>query len=311
MNRSTLMLGGAALVLAALALALVVGRDPLGRDETPGRAVFALPSGAAVDRMEIRPPAGETTVIERASSGWLVSSHGNFPADTSAVSTLLRTLGGLKGGSLVSRKPDRPEFELGPAGVEVALSESGRELLRFEVGKNDPQSFTQSYARVAGKDEVYLVQGLNRNLFTRPQGFRDRALASFAPEQVASLAVAAADTGWTATRADSIWTIVSPDGTEGEANEALVNTAIRSFATFAADGFLEAGADTVDTGLGAPGITVTVTLLSGETQSVAIGGRNEKGQRYASRPDRDAVYVIGEWRLNPFRRRAAELTAAP
>lgn len=310
MNRSTLILGGAAIVLALLAVVLVKpGRDPLGRDRKATGSFLGLDASAPIDRVEIRVPGSEPTVLEESSTGWFVASEKDFPADTAAVSTLLRTVRGMAGGALVSRKPDRPEFELGTAAVEIAVSGGGRELTRFEVGKGDQKSYTSSYVRPSGKDEVYLVRGVNRAIFNRTQGFRDRTLASFAPEQVASLTVAAGDTGWTATNEDSLWTVSSPDGTSGKANETLVNAALRSFSAFAADGFAD-DADSLDTGLTAPEITVTVRLLSGAEQTVAIGGKNERGQRFAARPDRRAVYLIGEWRLNPFRRRAAEMVAA-
>ena len=307
MNRSTWILGLAALVLAALVLVVIRPfEDSVRRDNPRKTKLVAIEDPASIDGIEITAP-GKQFVLARSTSGWSVANRDDFPADTAAVGSVLKAVANLSVGSVASHNPAKQgTLGVDSLGVDVAVKASGRELAHFVVGKSDPGDFTSSFVRPADSDDVYRVRGVNRNLFNRAQGFRDRTLASFNPEDVASVELAAADTGWVVTRADSVWAVSSPDGTEGEATEAQVKAITRILSTLSADGFQDEAIDGATAGLDEPEMTFTVRTLSGREWVVRIGAKNARGQHYASRPDRKAIYLINDWRLRSLRKRASD-----
>jgi len=311
MNRSHLTLAGVALVLVALVLLLNNPfQDQVRRDNPEKSALFAVDDPAAVDRIQITGTDGATSTLVRSGAQWTVEDMNGFPADTAAVSSMLKSLTGIQAGNVVSHNPDnRAGLGVDDSGVKVAVWGGGKELASFVIGTTAQSDFTSSYLRPADGDAVYQVRGVNRNLFARSQGYGDRTLMAFEPEQVASLTLAAADTGWTVVHEDSVWTVSSPDGTAGEGMEGMVTTVLRTLSRLNADGFATDLPDSVDTGLDAPELTYTARLLNGTEWTVAVGGKNERNQRYVSRPDRDAVYLLGEYRLTPVRKRARDLLA--
>jgi hypothetical protein len=183
------------------------------------------------------------------------------------------------------------------------------------VGKADARDLTSSYVRVGDGEEVYAVRGVNRNLFQRSIGYRDRGLLAFAPEAVDALEFAAADSGWTVTRQDTAWTFTRADGTAGVARSEAVDPLLRELSALVADGFaegpgFEAGTvDSVAAGLLDPEFRITVRLSGGGEETLSVGKANERSQRYVIRADRPAVYVLGEWRLASLRSGGRELPA--
>jgi hypothetical protein len=298
-----------AAVLVALVLLLNNPfQDQVRKDNPVRTALFEIPDPGVVDRIEVAGPDGNQAVLAKTGSTWTVESMRGFPADTAAVSSMLKALAGIQAGNVVSRNPDnRAGLGVDASGVSVRVSSGGSPLADFVIGNPAQGDFTSSYLRPADADEVYQVRGVNRNLFHRSQGYGDRTLTAFEPEQVASLTLAAADTGWTVVREDSLWTITSPDGTSGTAIEGMVMTVIRGLSRLNADGFAMDLPDSVNTRLQTPELTYTARLLNGSEITLAIGAVNDRNQRYVARPDRDAVYLLGEWRLNTVRKRAKDL----
>jgi hypothetical protein len=307
MTRTQLTLGAAAAVLVVLVLVLVNPFQDSVRRDNPETTELAAGDADRIDRVVIRPPGEDETVLARDATGWRVASFGDFPADTAAVAGVIRAIGGIELGGAVSRNPEkRAIFEVGEEGVKVAASIGDRTVADFVVGKSHERNPGAGYLRPARGDEVYLVPGIGRTLFQRPQGFADRTLAAFDAAAVASVSVAAADTGWTATRSDTVWALHSPDGTEGRAREALVMTVLRVLGSLTADAVV-AEPDTLDTGLDDPELVYTVHMVGGEAHTVTLGGMDEQNRHYAARGDRDAVYLLNAWRLNAIRKRAADL----
>jgi len=309
MNRTHLLLAAVAAVLVALVL-LVNNpfQDQVRKDNPEKTALFAIPDAGAVDRIEVTGLDGKKSAVVRSGAAWTVETMNGFPADTAAVSSMLRSLTGIEAGNVVSHNPEnRAGLGVDSTGVLVTVSGGGKELASFVIGNTAQSDFTSSYLRPADGDAVYQVRGVNRNLFNRSQGMGDRTLMAFDPEQLNSLTVVSADSGWTAVHADSTWTITTVDGAGGEGMEGMVMTVARALSRLNADGFATDLPDTVDTGLDRPEYTYTARLLNGTEWTLAVGGKNDRNQRYVSRPDRNAVYLLGDYRLGPLRKRASDL----
>jgi hypothetical protein len=194
-------------------------------------------------------------------------------------------------------------------GVRVELMAGAKRLADLTVG-NPGQDFTTSHVRVEGEDAVHVVRGVNRNLFTRPQGFRDRTLLRFEIPQVASVA-RAGTVSWELSRADTAWAVGAPGELPRPAAAPAAEALVRALSTLSADGFLEAGADTVDPGLDPPADVYTVRFLNGTSAEVHLGAANDRNQVHARRPDREAVYLVGSWRAEAIAKTVEDLEAAP
>ena len=310
MNRSNLMLVGVAGVLVVLVLLLANPFTDDVRKDNPEKTGLFAAAAAGVDRITVTKPGADPVVLERSGGAWTVASAGGFPADTAAVSAILTAVEGAVAGSPVSRNPERQtELQVdGAGGVRVTLDGGTTTRADFLVGKTG-SDFTASYVRPAAGDDVFLVRGISRNLFDRRQGYRDRTLLSFAPGEVVGLDWTAADSSWTLDRADSGWVVTSPDGEWGMADDTQVDLVMRVASALTAEGFFAGDADTLDAGLDPPVHVLTARFADGTERTVEFGRINASQQRYARRPDRDAIYLFGDWNLNHLRRPAAALRA--
>lgn len=312
--------GARLVILAGILVVLVfVFANPFQdriRGKGPQRtALFDKMQVLGADRIEIKNGAAEPIVLQQQGDGWVVASRNGFPADTTAVGTILRSVGGAKSTGVASRNPaNRSKFQVDSTGVRVTVSKGQETLASITVGKMG-QDFTTSYLRDDDDKEVLVVRGVNRNMFTRPQGFRDRTLFAFEPNSVQSITATIPDGGWEITRQDSAWTVAHPGGQGAErADGSKVDQLLKAASTLSADGFLDAGADTARTGLTTPAYAFTIRFMDGAEARVAIGEKNGQNQRYAARPDRDVVYTIGDWRVTNLAKKYDDLvekTAAP
>jgi hypothetical protein len=240
----------------------------------------------------------------------VVASRDGFPADTSATSTMIRALGNASITGVASRNPEnRGKFQVDSTGVEVAAFVGDQTIGRFMLGRIG-QEFTTSYVRLSGSDEVLIVRGLNRNLFARTQGYRDRTLFKFEVDAVQSIRAMNPEEAWEVVRGDTAWMATLAMGGESvAAQQPVVDQLLRSLSTLAADGFLDEVPDTLDTGLADPDHAITVRFMNGAEAGILIGKLNDANQRYVTRPDRTAIYLMGDWRLNNSAKTFAELTS--
>lgn len=210
---------------------------------------------------------------------------------------------------MASKNPEnRSKFQVDSTGVDVAVFAGDRTIARFMLGRIG-QEFTTSYLRLDGSDEVLVVRGLNRNVFARTQGYRDRTLFQFEVEAVQSIRVRTPEEEWEIIRGDTTW--MATLGGESEPVAALqpvVDQMLRSLSTLSADGFLDVVPDTLDTGLAAPDYAFSVRFMNGSESEITIGRKNAANQRYVARPGRNVIYLMGDWRLNNSIKTYADLT---
>jgi hypothetical protein len=310
MSRTWSILGLVAVVLVGLVLLLANPfQDQVRRDNPEQEALFDPASVENVTGIRITTLGRPPVELARVDGRWVVASEGGFPADTAAVSNILRAVRQAESSGIASRNPaNRGKFQVDSTGVEVVLEGGGGEPLRLVVGRMG-DDFTTSYVRRGDEDEVRVVRGINRPMLDRTVGFRDRTLLRFPPSEVASVAAVMPEGNWDLVRADTTWILVEGGGEDSVAVESSrVETLLGTLGTLSADGFLEEGArDTVVTGLDEPDHEFTVRLLNGSETSLRVGGMNERNQYYVSRPDRNAVYLLSQWRIDNLAARPGEL----
>jgi len=306
MNRRMLIIAGI-LVVFVIIFANPF-KDQLKREKRDWQAVFDSTKVMNADHIEVV-TANDSSVVVKQDGHWVVASQNSFPADTAAVGNLLRALKNARSSGVVSNNPEnRSRFQVDQTGVRVKVLAQNTVVADFTLGKMGAD-FTTSYVLPAGSNDVQVVRGVNRNLFWRPQGMRDRSIFKFDEPNLKQVTADIPEGGWELIRTDTTWS-VRKTGEENihPADKTLAGTLVQSLSDFSADQFLDNASDTVNTGLDHPAYRYTLRFMDGTETSVAIGGKNDRNQYYAERPDRPgAIYLLSEWRLTNVKKTVAEL----
>ena len=301
------------LIVAAVLVVFVVifanpFKDQLKRDKRDWITVFDAEKVKTADHIEVV-TATDSSVVVKQNDIWVVASQNAFPADTAAVGNLLRALQNARSAGVVSNNPEnRSRFQVDQTGVRVKVMGGEAVLADFTLGKMGAD-FTTSYVLPAGSNEVQVVRGLNRNLFWRPQGMRDRTIFKFDPANLKQVTAEIPEGGWELIKTDTTWSVRSRgDDNIHPADKTLATALVQSLSDFSADAFLDTPSDTVKTGLDRPEYQYSLRFMDGTEARVAVGGKNDRNQYYAQRPDRPtAVYLLSEWRLTNVKKTVAEL----
>src|SRR5579862_2567619 len=173
-RRNLVVLAGIAAVIVVLAvLALVRQSSESAPHYTPRSFLPGLASQVRdVARIRLVSKAGTVDVVFKPDRGWIVASHGDYPASFEKVR---ETLVGLAALQTIEPKTSRPDWlhylDLGAPpkgdGVEITLDDGhGRSLASVITGKNedigDPSGAVGLFARQANANQSWLV----RSVFT-------------------------------------------------------------------------------------------------------------------------------------------------
>jgi len=193
MKRSTLILVVILAVLAAVAF-LVMQRP--GETSTAGRTGGMLVDydSMAVDKLEII-TSSSTVTLEKRAGIWMLAAPIQYKADVSAVTGVVGQGRRVELTSLVSTNPGKQKlFLVDSAGTLVKVFEKGVERTAFRVGKPS-SSFTETYVRREGTDEVHLADGMLTTTFVRqPNDWRDKAIFALDEGQITSVKFQYGDT---------------------------------------------------------------------------------------------------------------------
>jgi hypothetical protein len=123
--------------------------------------------------------------------------------------------------SLISTNPEKQKlFEVDSSGTLVNVYEKGAQRASFRVGKPG-SSYTDTYVRREGSNDVYLASGILSATFGRQaKDWRDKTIFKIDEDRIHSVKVAFGDTVYTLSFADSAWRID---------NEPAQQPAVKSF----------------------------------------------------------------------------------
>ncbi|HUI10019.1 MAG TPA: DUF4340 domain-containing protein [Bacteroidota bacterium] len=218
MTRNTWVLAG---VLAALVVVAYLVMQRPGESSTPessGKMLVDFDS-AAVDRIDVRGPAG-ATVLERQGGEWMVTSPVHYRADDATVGSTLSAGKHIELTGLVSSNPDkRGLFQLDSTGTVVSIYEHGSAKAVFWIGKPST-SYTETYVRRDGSDNVYLATGMFASTFARRTSeWRDKTIFRTDQDAIGQVTLRFGDTTVVLARQDSVWKV----GDEIAKNDAVKN----------------------------------------------------------------------------------------
>ncbi len=248
MNRTTVTLI-VILVILGIATFLVLRRPgETSATESEGRALFDYDS-SAVDKVVIKTTGG-TTVLEKVDGAWMITAPARYKADSVAVTNMVNQGKHLEVKALVSSNPEKQSvFVVDSSAPLITISEKGTERAAFRIGKPS-SSFTETFVRREGSNDVYLIPGFLTATFNRQaKDLRDKTIFRADRDQIKSIMYQYGDTTFTVAFQDSLWRV----GNE-PASDATVSGVLTSLSRLQAD-------DMIDTAFVAPKLIATISVL--------------------------------------------------
>jgi hypothetical protein len=278
-------------VLAVIAIIVLQGPGEYSRSDPGGNLLVEFDS-AAVDRIDIIRPDG-TVILEKIAGKWRITSPIEFAATDYMVDRLIEVGRSIRVISLVSSNPEKQElFAVDTSATLVRFLGAGKDLASVRIGKMTT-SFTDTYVRLEGSDDVYIAAGmLSGTLDRKPEEWRDKGVFRAPRESISEIRYTYGDTTFTVS-GDTVWTV---DGLPiGEPTSLLA-----SLAKFEATGIL----DSVLTEVPPLGATV-------EVNGVTIRFHKDPGEeRYFVRSSAEPHwYIVAMWKAKQVLKRKDEFLA--
>jgi len=295
MTKNTWILVG---VLAALIVAAYFVMQRPGESSAPesSGAVLVDFDSAAVDRIEIRSPNGPA-VIERQGGVWMLTTPVRYRADDGTVASTLSSGKHMALKGLVSSNPQkRSLFQVDSTGTMVRIFEHGAEKTVFWIGKPSP-SYTETYVRREGSNDVYLASGMFSSTFSRrTTEWRDKTIFKTDQDAIAGVTLRFGDTAVVLTRQDSIWKVG-----DDAAKTDVVKSFVGALANLQADDFI----DTAVAGM--PPLTLQIEL--GGTQ-VRLYRMKDADRFYVQTSATPQLFVVEGWRASQVVKRKKDFLGA-
>ena len=296
MTKNTWILAGVLAALIAVAYLVMQRQGESSVPESSGKMLVDFDS-ASVDRIEIRSPNG-AAVIERQGGVWMVSSPVHYRADDATVASTLSSGRRMELKGLVSSNPQkRSLFQVDSTGTMVRIFEHGAEKTAFWIGKPSP-SYTETYVRREGSDDVYIASGMFASSFARRANeWRDKTIFRTEQDAITAVTLRFGDTTVALTRQDSVWKI-GDDVARAEAVKSFTG----ALANFQADDFVDS------TVLAMPALTLQIEV--GGTQ-LRFYKLKEGDRYYVQSSATPQMFDVFGWRAAQLVKRKKDFVAAP
>lgn len=296
MKRSTLVLFG---ILLLLILAAVLVLQQPGETSTTGADGDALVTydSAAVDKLEVTTPARSVT-LQKEGTTWFITSPLRAKADEQAVLTAIGKGRSIVVRGIVSTNPQKQSmFQVDSAGTLVRVFAGGAERAAFRIGKPGA-TYTETYVRREGSDEVCLADGMLTYLFAREvRDWRDKTIFKAPMESITAVQFRYGDTTFVLARQDSLWLL---DGA-APAPDPVVQSFLSSLTHLQCDNFVDPAPAELPPLVGSLEIGGTVIRFHR-----APGAANYTVVTSGS----PQVYEVYSWRGEQLLKRKADLVAS-
>jgi hypothetical protein len=159
---------------------------------------YTLPEPPSVDTKNIDRLTVEkkdkSLVFTRTKSGWVVTEK-DYPADNSAVETMLDIMSGLTLSALVSEKQDVARYELDPSrALTVTAFQGETSVISFKIGKTAP-TFNHTFVMLENDPNVYQANDSFRSHFNKSvDEFRDRQVLAFQENDIEKITLQTPET---------------------------------------------------------------------------------------------------------------------
>ena len=204
MKRSTWILLGILVALGLITFLVLQRHGEISSSGSLGEKLVTYDS-SAVDRLDIS-SSRQTAILAREGGRWMMKEPLSYPADEGFVNAAIGKGASLELKNLVSSNPQKQNlFQVDSTGTFVRVYERGSQKTAFWIGKTGP-SYTETYVRRDGSNDVYLADGMFGYMFTKqPKDWRDKSIFKADPLTIPSVRFHYGDTTFALTRPDSVW----------------------------------------------------------------------------------------------------------
>ncbi|HXG01331.1 MAG TPA: DUF4340 domain-containing protein, partial [Bacteroidota bacterium] len=222
-------------VLLAVATVFVMQKPgEQSREQSAGEPLVKYDS-AAVDKLEITSKDGQITLV-REGGRWMLTSPLRYPADEVAVTTAVGKGRDMKITALVSTNPAKQSiYSVDSTATLVKVFANNNLVAEFRVGK-PATSWTETYVRRDGTNEVYTVEGALTSTFAKSANdWRDRYIFKANQSDLAEVKFQFGDTTFALTKKDSVNWAIGKDSTVNT----IVTSFLSSLCSFQTDEFVD------------------------------------------------------------------------
>jgi len=288
MKRTTWILVGTVIALAIIAFFVLRQPGEVSTTEGSGTMLVSYDS-ATVDKLEVN-ASGTSVVLEKQGNGWMLTSPLRYRADQTVVTAAVGKGKNIEVKNVVSSNPEKQRvFQVDSSGTLVQMYAGGNLVAAFRVGKPSA-SYTETYVRREGSDDVYLADGMFSYTFVQQsKDWRDKSIYRNEPDLVKSVTYKYGDTTFTLAMNDSLWRL------NGDSvSQPTVRSVLGSLANLQADGF-------VDSALSAPPTQVALIDVDGTQIRFC---QNKGTSNYLVQTSQSPQwYEVQEWRAGQVLKR--------
>jgi Domain of unknown function (DUF4340) len=244
---------------------------------------------AAVDKLEITSPGGTVTLALEGGK-WMLLSPLRYPADQSSIAAAVGKGKRIELRNVVSSNPQKQQlFQVDSAGTLVRVFEHGAQRAAFIVGKPGT-SYTETYVRRDGSNDVYLADGLLTYIFAKGvKDWRDKAIFKSDQDQIKDVRMQFRDTTFALQFQDSLWRV-----DRDSASQPAVKNFLASLANLQADEFI----DSAVTVTSAPNAVIEV-----EGTQIRLYAGKDGGKYTVQTSASPQWYEIQGWRASQILKR--------
>jgi len=289
-----------ALVFGGLAALVLLLERPWSKEgEDAGKALYPNFSADRVDRIVVESSKDTVTLAKRGEL-WVIEGANLYPADTASVHRALEAVDHWTANQIVSKNPAKHSvYEVDSTGVLVKLY-AGKDdpAVSLIVGKTSPEGGT--YFRPVGSDEVYGSPDRIRSLFVRVErAWQDRRVFDVEPTEISRLKFEHGDsTAVLEKGTDGTWALKEPETFAVKTEE--VDNLLRHVCKLVANAMPDTMPTPSQAGFDHPKRKVRAERLDGTGIDLLIGSQAWDGTYYAKAADRDWIYKVATYRVDPF-----------
>ncbi len=156
----------ALIFVVLLAIVMMVSESPYETKVESFEGVLPTIEEATLDKIEITQET-ESFTVERRGEDWLITSPGEYTAESSWKSAVVEKLEGLKISRVASDKKEKhSNFEVDEKGIRVKAFAKGQEVLSVIVGKQTPD-YRGTFIRLPDSERVLVVEGAFASSFKK------------------------------------------------------------------------------------------------------------------------------------------------
>ena len=293
MKKNTYILIGLFIVLLIAAFLVLQKPGEQSAGSASSGLLFKIDS-LLVDKIEIKTPT-TAVALEKRGVEWFVSQPINYKADQANVGQIIHQIKNIEIKSAISNKPEKHSvFQVDQTGTNIKVYEKGVEKAGLILGKM-AASYTESYARKLGSDEVLLIEGVSNYTFTRPlKDWRDKTIFNTPKENIKEVQYQYGDTSFVVAFKDSAWFV----GKE-KAQQPVVDGILSALSNLQADDFIDS--------------TISQKIMA----TVAYGGVqlrfsfDKSANKYnVQSSNSQQWFVLEQWKSNQILKRKKDIAQA-